>query len=197
MSDFISDFMKQFGPDVSRHLSSKLGVKEEAASQLIPQIIPMIMGGLKKQMETRGGAQRLDHILNKYGREDVLGDIGGAMATKAQEADPDPQLGGLLGQSGVQASQLFGQKLGLSSRKAMSLIPMLAPLILGALSKLKNQTGGTGLDGLASMIDRDGDGDILDDIAGYLSPVTGGGGSTSRGGGLLGGLLSSLFRKKR
>lgn len=197
MSDFIGDFMRQFGPDVSRQLSANLGVKEEAASQLIPQVIPMILGGLKKQMDTRGGAQRLDHILNKYGREDVLGDIGGAMSAKAREANPDPQLGGLLGQSGVQASQLFGQKLGLSSQQAMSLIPMLAPLILGALSKRKNQTSGAGLDGLASMIDRDGDGDILDDIAGFLTPAKGGGGTASRGGGLLGGLLGSLLGKKR
>ncbi|HDT13577.1 MAG TPA: DUF937 domain-containing protein, partial [Candidatus Aminicenantes bacterium] len=130
MSDFVSDFMRQFGPDVSRQLSASLGVKPEEASRLLPQVIPMIMGGLKKQMETRGGAQRLDHILNKYGREDVLNDIGGTIAAKAREANPDPQLGGLLGQSGVQASQMFGQMLGLSSQKAMSLIPMLAPLIL-------------------------------------------------------------------
>ncbi|MBN2265599.1 MAG: DUF937 domain-containing protein [Candidatus Aminicenantes bacterium] len=196
MSDFVSDFMRQFGPDVSRQLSASLGVKPEDASRLLPQVIPMIMGGLKKQMETRGGAQRLDHILNKYGREDVLNDIGGTIAAKAREANPDPQLGGLLGQSGVQASQMFGQMLGLSSQKAMSLIPMLAPLILGALSKRKNQAGGSGLDGLAGLIDKDGDGNILDDIAGFLGPALGGG-SASRGGGLLGGLLGGLFGKKR
>ena len=196
MSDFIGDFMKQFGPDVSRQLGANLGLDQKAAAQLIPQVIPMIMGGLKRQMETRGGAQRLDHILNKYGSEDVLGDIGGLMAAKAREASPDPQLGGLLGPSGVQASQMIGQKFGLSADKAMSLIPMLAPLVLGALSKKKNQAGGTGLNGLASLIDRDGDGNILDDIAGFLGPALGGGTSSS-GGGLLGSLIGGLFGKKR
>jgi hypothetical protein len=195
MADFINDFMKQYGGDVSRQLGANLGLKPRAAAQLVPQVIPMIMGGLKRQMETRGGADRLDHILNKYGSEDVLSDIGAAISAKAQEAGPDPQLGGLLGQSGLQASQMIGQKFGLSSEKAMSLIPMLAPLILGALSKQKNQAGGPGLGGVAALIDRDGDGNILDDIAGFLGPALGGGASS--GGGLLGSLLGGLFGKKR
>ena len=196
MADFVTEFMKQYGPDVSRELSANLGLNPEAANQLIPQVIPMIMGGLKRQMETRGGADRLDHILNKYGSEDVLDRIGEVMSAKAQQGDPDPQLGGLLGQSGLQASEMIGQKFGLSSEKAMSLIPMLAPLILGALSRQKNQQGGAGLGGLAALIDRDGDGDILDDIAGFLSPALGGGTSTGKGG-LLGGLLGGLFGKRR
>jgi hypothetical protein len=195
MADFVSDFMEQFGPDVSRQLSANLGLEQSAADQLIPQVIPMIMGGLKRQMETRGGEERLDHILNKYGSEDVLGRIGEVMSAKAQQNDLDPQLGGLLGQSGVQASQMIGEKFGLSSQKAMSLIPMLAPLILGALSRKKNQAGGPGLGGIAALIDRDGDGNILDDIAGFLGPVSGGGTSAGEED-LLGSLLGGLFGKK-
>jgi hypothetical protein len=197
MADFVADFMSQYGSDASRQLSANLGLDQRAASQLIPQVIPMIMGGLKRQMETRGGAERLDHILNKYGSEDVLGDIGALMSAKASQANPDPNLGGLLGESGVQASQLIGQKFGLSLDKAKSLIPMLAPLILGALSKKKNRAGGTGLDGLASLIDRDGDGNILDDIAGYLGPALGGRSASAGSGGLLGSILGGLFGKKR
>ena len=197
MADLIGDFMKTYGGDVSRQLGANLGLKPDAAAQLIPQVMPMIMGGLKRQMETRGGADRLDHILNKYGREDVLDDVGAALAAKAREANPDPQLGGLLGPSGLQASQMIGQKFGLSADKAMSLIPMLAPLILGFLSKQKNAAGGAGLGGLAALIDRDGDGNILDDITGFLGPALGGGASSGGGGGLLGSLLGGLFGKKR
>lgn len=196
MADLVGDFMAQYGGDVSRQLGASLGLKSSDAAQLIPQVIPMIMGGLKRQMETRGGAARLDHILNKYGREDVLDDIGTALSAKARDTDPDPQLGGLLGPSGLQASQMIGQKFGLSTDKAMSLIPMLAPLILGFLSKQKNAAGGAGLGGLAALIDRDGDGNILDDIAGFLGPALGVGASSGSGG-LLGSLLGGLFGKKR
>ena len=155
----------------------------------------MILGGLKRQMETRGGPDRLDHILNKYGSADVLGRIEEEMSVRANQASPDPQLGGLLGESGIQASQMIGQRFGLDPQKAMSLIPMLAPLILGALSRKRDQSG-AGLDGIAALIDRDGDGSILDDIAGFLSQGLGGGSSEGRGG-LLGSLLGGLFGKRR
>jgi len=193
MDEFTAEFMKQFGPDVTRNLSANLGLKPKAAQQVVPEIIPMILGGLKRQMQTQGGAPRLDHILNKYGSPDVLGRIGEEMSSRASQPDPDPRLGGLLGESGVQATQVIGQKFGIDPKKLMGLIPMLAPLILGALSQKKSQTG-TGLDGLAGMIDRDGDGDILDDIGGFLSQ---GLGSGSGGGGLLGGILGSLFGRRR
>ena len=193
MDEFTAEFMKQFGPDVTRNLSANLGLKPRAARQVVPEIIPMILGGLKRQMQTQGGAPRLDHILNKYGSPDVLGRIGEEMSARAGQPNPDPRLGGLLGESGVQATQVIGQKFGIDPKKLMNLIPMLAPLILGALSQKKSQTG-TGLDGLAGMIDRDGDGDILDDIGGFLSQ---GLGSGSGGGGLLGGILGSLFGRRR
>jgi hypothetical protein len=196
MADLVSEFMKQFGPDVSRGLAANLGLDQKAATQVVPQVVPMILGGLKRQMETRGGPERIDHILNKYGNEDVLGRIGDVMSSKSREPSPDPQLGGLLGPSGAQASELIGRKFGLSPEKAMSLIPMLAPLVLGFLSKQKNQPGGAGLGGITSLIDRDGDGSILDDIVGFLSPALEGGASGGKGG-LLGSLLGGLFGRKR
>ncbi len=191
MDEFTAEFMKQFGPDVTRNLSTTLGLKPKAARQVAPAVIPMILGGLKRQMQTQGGPDRLNHILNKYGSADVLDRIDEEMSTRAQQADPDPRLGGLLGDSGVQATQAIGQRFGIDPQKLMGLIPMLAPLILGALSR-KRDRGGSGLEGLASMIDRDGDGDILDDIGGFLSRGLDSGG----GGGLLGGLLGGLFGKR-
>ncbi len=189
MNEFVDEFMTQFGPDVTRQLSDNLGLKPKAARQVVPEIIPMILGGLKRQMETQGGPARVDHILNKFGSADVLGRIGEEMTARARQPEPDPRLGGLLGESGVQASEVIGRKFGLDPQKAMSLIPMLAPLILGALSRKRDQ-GGAGLDGIASLIDRDGDGQILDDIAGFLAQGSG-------GGGLLGRLLGGLFGRRR
>ncbi len=194
MNGFTDEFMAQFGPDVTRQLSANLGLKPKAARQVVPEIIPMILGGLKRQMETQGGADRVNHILNKYGSADVLDRIGDEMSSRAAQENPDPQLGGLLGESGVQASRMIGSRFGLDPQKAMSLIPMLAPLILGALSRKRDQ-GGAGPGGIASLIDRDGDGQILDDITGFLGPLLGGSGSG--GGGLLGGLLGGLFGRRR
>jgi hypothetical protein len=196
MADFLGEFMKNFGPEVTRQMSSNFGINKNQAEQIIPQVLPMIMGGLKRQMETRGGAERVDHILNKYGSADVLDHIGDTLREKYRDDKVDSGLGGLLGDSGTQAANMLSKNMKLDPGLASRLIPMLAPIILGALSN-KRDKGGAGAGGIAGLIDQDGDGQILDDVAGFLLRGLGGGGTKRRGGGLLGGLLGSLLNKKR
>lgn len=195
MANFIEEFMENYGSEVSKEMSSNLGIKKKVASNLIPQVIPLIMGGLKKQMDTRGGADRANHILNKYGSSSVLDNIGGLFSSRARDENPDPRLGGLLGESGVQASNVMANRFKLDGSTALKVIPMLAPIILGALTKKRDQEN-VGSSGIASFIDQDGDGQILDDVAGFLLGAIGGGGSKKGGGGLLGSLLGGLFGKK-
>lgn len=185
MADFATEFMKSLGPQVSSQLAGSLGIKKQAANQLLPSVLPLIMGGLKRQMETRGGAERANHILNKYGSASVLDDLGGLFSSKAAEANPDPRLGGLLGDAGVNAASTLAGRLKLDQGTIMKAIVMLAPVVLGALSRKRDQ-GGLGASGIGALIDQNGDGSILDDVAGFL--VQGLGRSGGQGGGLLGGL---------
>jgi hypothetical protein len=190
MSDFAAEFMKSMGPQVSTQLAGTLGIKKQTASQLIPSVLPLIMGGLKRQMDTRGGAERANLILNKYGSPSVLDGIGDLFASKAAEKTADPRLGGLLGEAGVSAASTLAGKFKLDSGTIMKVIVMLAPIVLGYLSRKRDQ-GGLGAGGIGALIDRNGDGSILDDVAGFLGSSGGlpGGG---RAGGLLGGLLGGL-----
>jgi hypothetical protein len=191
MADFASEFMKSMGPQVSSQLAASLGIRKQTASQLVPSVLPLIMGGLKRQMETRGGAQRANHILNKYGSPSVLDGIGELFAAKAAESSPDPRLGGLLGEAGVGASSALAGKFKLDPATIMKVIVMLAPIVLGYLSRQRDR-GGLGTEGIGALIDQNGDGSILDDVTGFL--LQGGG---SAGGGLLGGLLGGLGRPRR
>ncbi|MGH7453069.1 MAG: DUF937 domain-containing protein [bacterium] len=193
MPSFIEELMGSLGPEVSNQLSSKLGLDANTASQILPQVAPMILGGLKRQMEERGGAPRVDHILNKYGSASVLDDIGGLFGMQAQNNNADPRLGGLLGESGVQAANMLSQNFNLDRNTAMKIIPMLAPIILGFLTQ-KRDSGGAGSQGIAALLDQDGDGSVLDDVAGFFMRGLGGGqGSQQAGGGLLGGLLGAVM----
>lgn len=195
MPGFIDEFMKNYGSETSKQLASTLGINKNIASKLIPQIAPLILGGLKKQKDEQGGATRVDHILNKYGSASVLENIGGLFAEKAKDEKADPQLGGLLGKSGVQATDMLTNQFKLDKSIASKIIPMLSPLILGALTK-KRDTGGQGSTGIASLLDQDGDGSILDDVGGFLLKNMAG--SKSGGAGnLVGSLLGGLFGKKR
>jgi hypothetical protein len=193
MPSFLDELLGSVGPQVSEQLSSTLGLDANTASQILPQVAPMILGGLKRQMEERGGAPRVDHILNKYGSASVLDDIGGLFGMHAESQNPDPRLGGLLGESGVNAANLLSQNFNLDRNTAMKIIPMLAPIILGFLTQ-KRDAGGAGSQGIAALIDQDGDGNILDDVAGFFMRSLGGGQSSQQtGGGLLGDLLGAVI----
>jgi hypothetical protein len=195
MGNLLEDFMGSIGSQATDQLSSKLGIDQSTASAIIPQVLPMILGGLKKQKDNHGGEARVDHILNKYGSSSVLDDIGGLFSQKAQDPNPDPALGGLLGDAGVQASNLFGKQFNLDSGTASKIIPMLAPLVLGYLTKQKDS--GAGSSGIAALLDQDGDGSVLDDVTGFLMNGLGGSSSSSKSSGLLGGLLGGLFGGKK
>ncbi len=195
MAGFVDEFMQTLGPTVAKQMASNLGINQNVAQQIIPHVIPMILGGLRKQKDEHGGEARVDHILNKYGKADVLNDIGGLFAQKAQDENADPALGGLLGESGRQATNMIAEKFGLDGNTAMKLIPMLAPVVLGALMQ-KRDVQGAGSSGIAALLDQDGDGSILDDVAGFLMQGLMGSGS-QKGGNIIGSLLGGLLGGKR
>ena len=97
MANIAQEFMKSLGPEVSTQLAGSLGIKKQTATQIIPEVLPLILGGLKRQMETRAARTGRTIILNKYGSASVLDGIGDLFAEKAAEKKPDPKLGGLPG----------------------------------------------------------------------------------------------------
>ncbi|MCB1233001.1 MAG: DUF937 domain-containing protein [Verrucomicrobiae bacterium] len=212
MASLIEQLVQTHGSEVASQLSGKLGISEDKAAGLLPALAPMILGGLQRQAQEHGGADRVDHILDKHADESVLDNLGDFFSRKADEPaeQADPGLGGLLGGAGGQASQMIGNQLGLSQDQANQIIPMLAPIILGFLTRQRNQAGGgsQGQSLIMGMLDQDGDGSILDDVAGMLGggsllgSLLGGGaapqpGKTSGGGSLLGNVLGGLLGRKK
>lgn len=194
MANFIDEFMKTYGNEVTQQMAANTGLDQGAVQQLIPKLAPLIISGLKKQKDERGGDARVDHILTKYGDPSVLDNIKDLISTKTQDSEADANLGGLLGASGgVQAAQALGKSLNIDASKIIRMIPALAPIILGALSKKKSTSGGIG--GIGSLLDADGDGSILDDVAGFV--LRGGSGQATKSKGVLGSILGGLFGTKR
>jgi hypothetical protein len=193
MANFIDEFMKNYGSEVTQHMASNFDVDQGTVQKLIPKLAPLILSGLKRQKDDQGGDARVDHILNKYGDSSVLNNIRDLISTKANDTTTDANLGGLLGNAGgVQAAQVLGKSMNIDASKIMKMIPALAPLILGALSK-KRDTSNAGIGGIGSLLDADGDGSIIDDVAGFI--LRGGSGQT-KGKGVLGSILGGLFRKQ-
>jgi len=194
MANFVDEFMKNYGPEVTRQMSSNFNVDQGTVQKLIPRLAPLILSGLKRQKDDRGGDERVDHILNKYGDSSVLDNIKDLISSKANDTAADANLGGLLGTGGgTLAAQTLGKQMNVDSSMIQKMIPALAPLILGALTK-KRDASPTGISGVGSLLDADGDGSIIDDVAGFLLK----GRSTStptKGKGILGSLLGGILRR--
>ena len=197
---FLQELRQSLGPQGSEQLAANLGIEQGQADQAFEMVAPLILGGLKRQAE-QGGEDRVNHIVQKYGRANALNDIGGHIQRRVEDSSPDATLSGLLGNAGPQAAGLLDDKLGLTKGMGMKLIPILAPLILGALKKRANaapaggdaRSGGGGL--LTSILDRDGDGNILDDVAGMIFK-TRGGGRQGGGGDFIAKILSMIFGRR-
>jgi len=193
MANFIDDFMKTYGDEVVTQMAANTGLDQKTVQSLIPKLTPLILGGLKKQKDERGGDARVDHILNKYGDPSVLDNIEDLISSKTHDSTADANLGGLLGDDGgVQAARALGKSLNIDASAIMKMIPSLAPIVLGALSK-KKATAPGGIGGIGSLLDANGDGSIIDDVAGYI--LKGTAGKQTRGKNILGSILESMLKK--
>jgi len=190
MSDFLNDLLGNISGGTADKIGNTLGIDPNIITQAIPVIAPMILGGLKKQSENNGGQERVDHILNKYGDPNILDNVEGHVDQIAKTDNFDTNLGGLIGNSGSQVTEVLTKKFNLDSGTAAKIIPMVAPLIMGYLTRSRDNNP-QGSKGFASFLDQNGDGSVVDDVIGFFSGNKTGNNQGSGGGlmDMLGGLL--------
>lgn len=193
MSDLINDLLNSLNSSQApEKIGNSLNIDPTIIQQAIPVIAPMILGGLKRQSENHGGQERVDHILNKYGNPEVLDNVDGMIEEKIKLESFDSNLGGLLGNSGSQITDVLSKNFNLDASSVAKLIPMVAPLIMGYLTKSRDSNP-DGSAGFASFLDQNGDGSIIDDVTGFFTNQQQG--NQGSGGGLMD-ILGGLLGKK-
>jgi hypothetical protein len=149
MSGFEDLLGSALGGGALSKIAAQLGTDEAGAQSAITAALPQIMGQLHQNASTAEGADTLHQLIGQYdgsvldnvGAHIDSGDADGsqaAIASRVFGAEHEAQINALAGQT------------GLSPAKAGGLIGMLAPLVLGALSKSGAGAGGAG--GLSSML---------------------------------------------
>jgi len=185
--NILEQLTEQLGGDNLKALSQQLGVEEGQASAGISAALPMLMGALAKNASSDDGAAKLSAALDKdHGSGGVMDQLSGFLSD-SDNGSGAGILGHLLGgqRSGAEAG--LAQISGLSQGAAGGLLENLAPVVMGFLGKQKQQQGldasglasilgqqsqqassspGMGL--LSNLLDRDGDGSVVDDVAGMV-----------------------------
>ncbi|WP_116768910.1 DUF937 domain-containing protein [Maribacter litoralis] len=183
---------------------------EDKTANVLSMAMPLILGAMKKNVSTPEGAQGLMSALSSNHSGGILDNLGGLFSGGVDESvmnDGAGILGHVFGSKQPQVESALSAKSGLDSGSVAQILKIAAPIVMGFLGKQtaqSNVSDGTGMNALlgsmlggqpqenqsliTSLLDADGDGSILDDVAGMVM------GSNKKPGGL-GGLLGGLFGK--
>lgn len=178
------------GQSIIKNVASQLGMNEKEASSAVSTAMPAILAGMTKNAQTKEGAESLNKALEKKHDGSLLDNLSGILQGQAGEIqrDGDGILGHVFGNRRSALEQGIAQKAGISSGKAGSLLSTLAPIVMAYLGKEKRQAnagaGGLGdllggllgaqqgkagggiMDMLGNALDKDGDGNPLNDLLG-------------------------------
>ncbi len=202
------------GKTIISGVAGSTGQDNDKTSNVLTMALPVLMKAMQRNASSPQGAEGLMGALSKHdgGILDNLGDLFGGGVNEDVINDGDKILGHVLGnkQQGVQ--KVIGEKAGIDAGAVANILKTAAPILMGVLGKQTRQNGvnsagdlggllGGMLGGnstqqeqsfLEKILDADGDGSVIDDVAGMVL----GSGNQQKSGGLLGGLLGGLFGKK-
>lgn len=196
MSGIMDMITQQLGSSMVDQMAAKVGGDNDGVKRAAAMAVPMIMAALKRNSNSRSGAESLAKALDK-GHNDggILGNLGSLLGGSSMQ-NGGKILGHVFGGKQDNMAQQLGKATGLGGKGAGDLMSMLAPMVMGALGKAKAQSG-SGVSGLQdllrnetqsiqkrqpkqssmieSLLDSDGDGDVdLGDILKKGSGLLGG-----------------------
>lgn len=153
-------------------LSRQFGLDTNQTQNVLGQLLPVLVSGLQRNTSQQGGLESLLGALSQGNHSRYLEDPS-MLGTEENVADGNGILGHILGSKDVsrEVARQVGANTGLSDSLIRQMLPVVASLAMGALAK---QTGGgQRQEGLLGMLDMDGDGSMIDDVAGLLGKFFG------------------------
>jgi len=212
MSGILDLLNSDLGKTIVSGVSNQTGQDQNKTGDVLTMALPVLMQAMKRNAATPEGAQGLLGALENKHDGSILDNLGGLFGGGVSNDvmdDGGKILGHVLGSKQRNVENALSQKSGMDAGSVAQILKVAAPILMGVLGKQKRQQqveSPSGIEGLLggllkgnspqqeqsfleSMLDADGDGSIIDDVAGMVL-----GGNKKKGG--LGGLLGGLFGKK-
>lgn len=213
MSGLLDLLNSPMGRQMISGVANQTGQPESKTADLLSMAMPLLMGAMKKNASTPGGAQGLMDALSSKHDGSILDDLGSLFGGGVDQSvvnDGAGILGHVLGAKQPQVENALSSKSGLDAGTVSQILKIAAPILLGYLGKQTQQQNVSTPDGLNGLLgglmggnksaakqqslietflDSDGDGSVIDDLAGM---VLNSGNTKKRG---LGGMLGGLFGK--
>lgn len=213
MSGILDLLGSDLGKTIISGVAGSTGQDASKTGSLLTMAMPLLTQAMAKNASTPEGAQGLMSALSGKHNGSILDNLGGLFSGGVDTSVTDDGgkiLGHILGGKQNNIENALSQKSGMDAGSVGQILKVAAPLLMGVLGKQTQQqnisspSALTGLLGgmlgnnsaqseqsfLTSLLDADGDGSIIDDVAGMVL----GGDNKKKGG--IGGLLGGLFGKK-
>ena len=217
MAGILDLLNSDLGKTIISGVAGSTGQDQGKTGGLLSMALPVLMKAMERNASTPKGAEGLMGAISGKHNGSILDNLGGLFGGGVDDGvkqDGSKILGHILGDKRAGVEQVLGQKSGMDSGAVADIMKVAAPLLMGVLGKQASQQGVSsagdlsgllgGLLGGASktgpvtqeqtflekMLDSDGDGSIIDDVAGMVL------GQATKGKGGLGGLLGGLFGGK-
>ncbi len=210
MSGLLDLLNSPMGKQLISGVAGQTGQSEGKTSDVLSMAMPLILGAMKKNVSSPEGAAGLMSALSGKHNGSILNDLGGLFGGGVDDSvmqDGAGILGHVFGGKQPQVENALSQKSGLDAGSIAQILKIAAPIVMGFIGKQtaqSNVSDSSGMNALlgsmlggqpqenqsliTTLLDADGDGSILDDVAGMVM------GSNKKKGGL-GGLLGGLFGK--
>jgi hypothetical protein len=163
-------------------LSTQFGLRPDQASSAVAALVPALAAGFQRNMSNESGLEGLVGALTRGQHQQYL-DNPDVLADAATTMDGNKILGHVFGSKDVsrQVAASAAQRTGMDASVLKKMLPVVAALAMAGLSRQTKATGATnpaaaraGLGGmLGSLLDKQGDGSIVDDVVGMLGGVFG------------------------
>ena len=210
MSGLLDLLNGPMGQQLVSGLAGQTGQSKDKTANLLAMAAPLILGAMQRNVKEPEGAQGLMNALSGKHDGSILDNLSGLFGGGVDDEvvqDGAGILGHVFGNSQPKVESALSQKSGMDAGTVGNILKIAAPVLMGILGRQSRQDN-VQANGLQSMLgsmlggspqqnqnlfeqllDADGDGSVLDDVAGMFL----GGGQNKSGG--LGGLLGGLFGK--
>ncbi len=182
--NILDTIMNAQGGAAVQQLGSQLGLGQDQTTAALSALLPALAGGVQNNIQHEGGLGALMAALSS-GKHQGYIDNPVQLGQAATVADGNNILGHILGSKDVsrQVATRAASQTGLSADVLKQMLPLVATLMMGAMSKQSASTSSTAAGvpgtggGIASMLgpllDKNRDGSILDDVTSMLGRFTG------------------------
>jgi len=181
--DLLNSLLTASGGGPLRQLAQNFGLSEEQTASAVSALLPAVGKGLARNTSTPGGLEALIGALSSNRHQQYL-EQPELLNQQETVQDGNGILGHIFGSKEVSrqvASQASAQT-GLSSDLLKKMLPLVATLAMGVLSRQNTSTGmqsapveasGGLLGTLSQFLDSNRDGSVIDDVLGLGSKFFG------------------------